>query len=111
MLALRSNPDHVRANRLHRLIRLKRNPFFALCWFFVLWTHRATQASSTAVVRFVFIFVLVAAGAIARAVDPNWGSAFSASLLALLLGIALGLRLLGRALLRKIAEVRLSSDF
>lgn len=111
LLALRSNPDHVRASRLHRLIRLKRNPFFGLCWLTAEWMHRATQGNSNAAVKYTLLFILVAVSSMARWIDPNWGTAFSASLLVLLFGTAIGMKLLVRAAVRKIAEVRLSSDF
>lgn len=111
LLALRSNPNHLPANWLHRLIRLKRNPFFGLCWFVAKWMHRATQGGSNAAVKYALVFVLVAATSIARWIDPNWGTAFSASLVVLLFGTAIGMKLLVQAALRKIAAVRLSSDF
>jgi Flp pilus assembly protein TadD len=108
LLALRRDPDHVRANRLHRLLELKRNPVFGLCWLIVVWAHRATKRSSAAIVRYAFIFILVVAGVLAR----GWGgNLFGASLLVLLLGLALAMKLLERALRRTFAQVRLSADF
>lgn len=111
LLALRSNPDHLRASRLHRLIRLKRNPFFGLCWFVAEWMRRTTQGGSNAAAKYALISILVVVSSVAQWIDPNWGTAFSASLLVLLFGTVIGIKLLVRAVRRKIAEVRLSSDF
>jgi len=108
LAALRSNPDHGRANRLHRLIRLKRNPVFGLCWLMTVWMQRATQQSSATIVRYGFIVIVVIAGAVAR----DWGGdTLAASLLALLFGLVLAMKFMERALLRTIAQVRLSADF
>lgn len=108
LAALRSNPDHGRANRLHRLIRLKRNPVFGLCWLMTVWMQRATQQSSATIVRYGFIVIVVVAGAVAR----DWGGdTLAASLLALLFGLVLAMKFMERALLQTIAQVRLSADF
>jgi len=111
LLALRSNPNHLQANRLHRLIRLKSNLFFGLCWLLAMWAHRVTQGGSNTAVKYALIFVLVGAASIARWIEPSWGTAFSASLLVLLFGTAIGIKLLVRVAFRQIAAVRLSSDF
>jgi tetratricopeptide (TPR) repeat protein len=108
LLALRNDPGHVRANRLQRLIGLKRNPLFALCWLITVWVHRATQRSSATIARYAFIAIVAIAGAVAR----DWGgNALAASLLALLIGLALAMKLLERSLLRTVTQVRLSTDF
>jgi len=111
LLALRSNPDHVRANRLDRLIRLRRNPFFALCWFAAVGLGKATRGASPAAVKYAFIVIVVTVAAIGRAIDWNLGNALGLSLLALPLGLVIGLGFLERALTRSLAQVRLSSDF